>query len=683
MRTFPNDTDNGTARSSKGSALSSPFASLHWPRWTLLMPKLAVGLLVVSLVSLLWLLHRNDVEEQRDTLIADILWIEQSFRFHLAGNEELVNQTGLDMGSAAAEGSKQRERSPAHIFKVRAQHIVKNNPEVEQLIWLDASGKVVDAYPNQVTDHQEVDIFGSPVTRDAFDFAHKLGKATYTDPYQAAPLGAQIELFVPIYHQGEFAGALVTVYSLKSMLTHLVPWWFAEKYQLRILDDSGSVLASKSNIQGEPGLSYSLPFDPPGHGLMLEGIAYRGAGNPAQLVLAGAIIVLAGAVFWSLFAIRSLIRKRLAAEQALRDEHAFRQAMEDSMIIGMRARDMEGRITYVNPAFCRMCGYAAEELVGRLPPLPYWDPNSLDTHEEQNALVLTGHAPNEGFEAGIRHRDGHTVHTMVYATPLIDAAGRQTGWISSVVDISERKKAQALQRQQQEKLELTARLVTMGEMASTLAHELNQPLSAIASYTTGCLNRLESGAYSSDELSGALQKLALQAQRAGRIIRRVHDFVRRREPQRVICQLYDVIDDSIAFVEPLARKQQVQVLRLLPPHLPKLLADPVLLGQVMINLMRNGIDAMAATPVERRQLIVEAQVLEGQVEVCIADRGCGIGPEVAEKLFSPFFTTKTEGMGMGLNICRSVIEFHGGRLWFEPGAEGGTVFIFTLPLDWE
>jgi two-component system sensor histidine kinase DctS len=125
------------------------------------------------------------------------------------------------------------------------------------------------------------------------------------------------------------------------------------------------------------------------------------------------------------------------------------------------------------------------------------------------------------------------------------------------------------------------------------------------------------------------------------------------------------------------------MLRLVPPHLPKLLADPVLLGQVLINLMRNGIDAMAATPPERRQLIVEAQLLEDQVEVCIADRGCGIPPEVAEKLFSPFFTTKTEGMGMGLNICRSVIEFHGGRLWFEPGAEGGTVFIFTLPLDWE
>lgn len=636
------------------------------------MPKLAVGLLVASLISLLWLLHRNEVEDQRNTLIADILWLEQNFRFHLSGNEDQLLQLGVDMGN---------EAKPQHLFEVRAQHIVKNNPEIAQVIWLNATGTKVTAVPSATDSRRELEIFGGSVNRDTFDFAQKLGKSAYTEPYSLPEHGAQIDLFVPIYRRGEFSGMLVASYSLNSMLTHLVPWWFAEKYQLRVLDDGGAPLAAKSNIQGEPGLDYEIPFDPPGHGLMLQGIAYRSAGNPAQLVLAGAIIVLALAVFWSLWAIRGLIKKRLVAEQALREEHAFRKAMEDSIIIGMRARDMEGGITYVNPAFCRMSGYAAEELVGQTPPLPYWDMEHLDMHEEQNALVLAGAAPNEGFESRIRHKDGHVVNTMIYATPLINAEGRQTGWISSVVDITERKKAQALQRQQEEKLEQTARLVTMGEMASTLAHELNQPLSAIASYTTGCLNRLESGAYTREELAGALQKLAQQAQRAGRIIRQVHDFVRKREPHRVPCVLEDIIEDSIAFIEPLARKQQVRLLRLLPPRLPRLQADPVLLGQVMINLMRNGIDAMAATPPDRRQLVVEAEILPGLVEVCIGDRGSGISPEVAEKIFTPFFTTKAEGMGMGLNICRSVIEFHGGRLWFEPGAEGGTVFIFTLPLE--
>lgn len=142
------------------------------------MPKLAVGLLVISLVSLLWLLHRNEVEEQRATLIADILWLEQNFRFHMSGNEDQLNRTGLDMGSAAKGGT------PATVFQVQAQHIVKNNPEVEQVIWLDAGGNLVQAYPNRIPDRQELDIFGGPITRDAFDFARKLGKATYTDPYR-------------------------------------------------------------------------------------------------------------------------------------------------------------------------------------------------------------------------------------------------------------------------------------------------------------------------------------------------------------------------------------------------------------------------------------------------------------------------------------------------------------------
>lgn len=644
------------------------------------MPKLAVGLLVVSLVSLLWLLHRNEVEDQHNALIADILWLDQNFQFHLSGNEDLLLQLGVDMGN---------EADPRQLFRVRGLHLVKNNPEVEQVSWLDPSGKQLDAVPSAADGatnlkrgpNRDFQDFGGAVGRDTFDFAHKLGKSAYTDTYTLPEHGSQVDLYVPIYRQGNFAGMLVASYSLNSMLTHLVPWWFAEKYQLRVLDNDGKVLASKSNVQGEPGLDYEIPFDPPGHGLVLQGITYRTAGNPAQMVLAGAIILLALAVFWSLWAIRGLIKKRLVAEQALRDEHAFRKAMEDSIIIGMRARDMEGRITYVNPAFCRMCGYTAEELVGRTPPLPYWDPEHLDMHEEQNARVLAGAAPNEGFESSIRNKDGHIVNTMTYATPLINAEGRQTGWISSVVDVTERKKAQALQRQQEEKLEQTARLVTMGEMASTLAHELNQPLSAIASYTTGCLNRLESGDYNREELTGALHKLARQAQRAGRIIRQVHDFVRKREPHRVVCGLEDIIEDSVAFIEPLARKQQVRLLRLLPPHLPHLLADPVLLGQVLINLMRNGIDAMAATVPERRQLAVEAEILGDHIEICIGDRGSGIAPEVAEKIFTPFFTTKAEGMGMGLNICRSVIEFHGGRLWFEPGAEGGTVFIFTLPLE--
>lgn len=649
-----------------------PRALPSWPRWTLLMPKLAVGLLVVSLIALLWLLQRNEVEEQRQTLIGDMLWIEQNLRFHLNGNEERLVQMAADMGS-----DKDGER----IFQVESRHLMGTVPDITQMLWVDGKGQVRSAYPSPTGSRPELDALGPLADSDAFNYAAKLAKPAYTAPYTLAHRPAQMNLLIPIYRHGDFVGMVVAVYSFDALLGNVVPWWFAEKYLLRIRDDGGAVLASKSNIGGEPGLDYTIPFDPPGNGLVLQAQAYRNAGNPAQLVLAAAIVLLAAAVFWSLWALRSHIQRRLAAEQALREEHAFRKAMEDSMTIGMRARDMEGRITYVNPAFCRMSGYTSEEIIGHAPPLPYWDTDHLDQHEEQSDRVLAGEAPHEGFESRIRHKDGHIVNTMVYATPLINGEGRQTGWISSVVDITEKKRAEALQRQQQEKLEQTARLVTMGEMASTLAHELNQPLSAIASYGTGCLNKLESGHYTAAELIIALGKVVQQAQRAGRIIRQVHDFVRKREPQLVDCSLLDVIEDSITLIEPLARKQRVTILHLLPARLPIIHGDPVLLGQVLINLMRNGIDAMTATASDRRQLVVEAECRNQQLEVCVGDRGCGIPPEVAEKIFTPFFTTKTEGMGMGLNICRSVIEFHGGRLWFEAGAEGGTVFIFTLPLE--
>jgi two-component system sensor histidine kinase DctS len=217
-------------------------------------------------------------------------------------------------------------------------------------------------------------------------------------------------------------------------------------------------------------------------------------------------------------------------------------------------------------------------------------------------------------------------------------------------------------------------------MASAIAHELNQPLSAIASYTTGCLNLFATGSARDEDLQEALQKASQQAQRAGRIIRRVHQFVRKSEPTRQRVQLRAVVEEAVGFVQADARTRRVKIRPGLPPEELELDADPVLLQQVLLNLMRNGMEAMAATPPEERELVVATEQSDGAVTIRVADRGCGIPPEVQEKLFQPFFTTKPEGMGMGLNICRSIIELHRGRVWAERGADGGTVFSFTLPL---
>jgi two-component system sensor histidine kinase DctS len=253
--------------------------------------------------------------------------------------------------------------------------------------------------------------------------------------------------------------------------------------------------------------------------------------------------------------------------------------------------------------------------------------------------------------------------------------------MGSVLDITERKRARERLRQQEEKLATTARLVTVGEMASTIAHELNQPLSAIASYTTGCVNLLEAGAPPQAELREALRKTAQQAQRAGRIIQRVHDFVRKSAPTRVPVRVNAVVEEAVGFAEGEARKRRVRIETRLAGADPEIQGDPLLLQQVVLNLLRNAMDAMAETPTAAREIRVATVAADGQVTVSIADRGCGIAPGVREQLFEPFFTTKAEGMGMGLNICRSILELHRGRVWADANPEGGTIFSFSVPVE--
>ncbi|MBV5276337.1 PAS domain S-box protein, partial [bacterium] len=242
------------------------------------------------------------------------------------------------------------------------------------------------------------------------------------------PESAQFELYVPIFQGHTLRGMLVVAYSMNGIFQQLVPWWFAEKYRVSVLDDNGAVLARKSKVDladlEAQALSYEVLLDPPGHGLMLQATAYHAAGNPVQTLITAVIVGLAGAVMWSLWAIRGLVRRRLDAERALRSEHAFRKAMEDSLTVGMRARDLDGRISYVNPAFCRMVGLPAAELIGQRPPMPYWAPEEMEKTEALHDAVLEGKAPPEGFELRFRRKDGTRFDALVYEAPLIDADGR-------------------------------------------------------------------------------------------------------------------------------------------------------------------------------------------------------------------------------------------------------------------
>ncbi|MDD5297920.1 MAG: PAS domain S-box protein [Rhodocyclaceae bacterium] len=661
------------------SALPSSPAPLPHPHsrrlgWLFTLPGLGIVALVIVVFTLIWVLHRNEVEEQRKTLIADVLWLEQDLRFRMERDEEQLKQLALDLAQKP-EGTS--------LFRERANHLLRNNPELRQVLLLGPGQALLQGLPSVILPGEGKDPAIMANLRRAFDQAQRLGKPVSSEPYLVAPGMGQFLMMQPIFGAEGFSGMVVGVLGMEALLRDAVPWWFAQKYQVRILDDSGTPYASKSNVTGTPsaGLSYDLLLEPPGGATRLSVQANQGTANPLLRLLAGVVIVLGAGVIFSLRILKQQMHSRLRTEQALRAEHGFRKAMEDSLTVGMRARDLSGRVIYVNAAFCRMTGYSRDELENHLPPMPYWAPEDMEETLARHREVLAGEASPNGFEITLMRKSGERFQALIFEAPLIDGEGRQTGWMASFVDITERKRAEELYRQQQEKLQFTSRLITMGEMASTLAHELNQPLSAIASYAAGCVNRIEAGDATAAELKPPLTKLAAQAQRAGQIIRRIHDFVRRSEPRRLPADLNAIIEDALGLVESEVKKRGVRLASHLAPDLPPVAVDRVMVEQLAINLIRNGLDAMGDSPAGEKLLQVETRRTEHELILSVADNGSGIPDDVAAKLFAPFFSTKAEGMGMGLNICRSIAELHHGRLWFESTLPRGTVFHLSLPLE--
>ena len=267
---------------------------------------------------------------------------------------------------------------------------------------------------------------------------------------------------------------------------------------------------------------------------------------------------------------------------------------------------------------------------------------------------------------------------LIHARPVRWIDGRIVR-LQLATDITERRRAEALFLQQQEKMELTARLVTAGEMASTLAHELNQPLAAIANYSQGCIRRLRSGTWNESELLEAMAKGAEQAERASKVVQRVRAFVVKRAPNLVQCDINEVIQEVSSIIRVEARQSGVAFELELSDLVPYVSADPVLMEQVVLNLSRNAIDSMDGTPASERRLTIRSKRNTlNTVEVEVADRGRGIDPQLEANLFTPFFSTKAHGMGLGLHICRSIVEAHGGHVWVKPNRGRGVTFHFSL-----
>jgi len=499
-------------------------------------------------------------------------------------------------------------------------------------------------------------------------------------------LGVEVvDVCIDQQESGRHIGFLVGSIVLQQLLEETRPVELARRFEASFVESDGTRLARSGSVRGAGVFVADRIIDLPGNGLQLRLDAVeRRPGlipNLAVALVLGLSLALSAVV---VLLVRD-VRRRSRAEGALAEALAFRKAMEDSLITGVRARDRSGRIVHVNPAFCAMVGYDVDELRAADVP-PYWPPEQVSTYQQRQAERLNppeGAEPSrEGYETQFMRKGGERFPVMVYEAPLVDSVGKHTGWMSTVVDVSAQRRMEELSRQQQERLQATARLASVGEMASLLSHELNQPLSAIASYATGSINLLERpDADTLPMLQQAVVRIAEQAERAGKVIKSVHNFVRRRHSEHEVIGGDQLIESVLPLVRLQARKSGARIELDLQHPAPRVKVDRTMLEQVLLNLARNGLQSMEEdTPLDRRVLTLQLRVSQSRwAAFSVIDAGPGIASDVAQQLFTPFFTTKGEGMGLGLSLCRTVIEQHGGVIDFE-NLPRGAAFRFTLPL---
>ena len=358
----------------------------------------------------------------------------------------------------------------------------------------------------------------------------------------------------------------------------------------------------------------------------------------------------------------------------IRADERFLVVLEELHAAVYVADQDSGKVLYANRSLTRMLNA---------------DPRTLDAADldrrfgqgDHSAAGAGSESANGGFVTREVRDETSGRWYLVQVGPIPWKSSRRVS-LHVITDIGEQKHAQALKRQHRDMLHETARLAALSEFAASLAHEVNQPLMAIASYNGACLRMIEAGGFDQNELVAALQGSRDQALRAGRIISRVRDFFRSRQPQASYCDINALVLESLELMETQLENHSMVTVLSLSGTLPMVQADQTLLVQVIVNLLQNAIDAMEESPPSRRRLRVSTALdNNGAIELSIADHGSGVPAAIGDRLYTPFFTTKSKGLGLGLSICRSIVEAHGGRLWHSANPDRGSTFHFTLPLE--
>ena len=644
-----------------------------------------VGLVVALLVTLVWLAGRYEASQyqaelDRDTADA-VTDIRNGFSRHIVSLQTL-----------------QVKSLPSKLWQAEVPLLLSQNRAWLRVERRDLQGLILDAsvspfkptlFDDQTRMNEQAEIVQTCLR------SKRLNGPAYSRSYfvpQANGIGLEVmEMCLPILVQGGAVGFTLLTYGLQEILATELGESFGRRNEISFIEPDGTRLAVHGTLPRAKRLFTATQLlDLPGTTLMLRMDGRRAAPDRFPNILPALVLAMSIALVSVLVLLVKDSRRRLKAERDLADALAFRKAMEDSLVTGLRARDLKGRITYVNPAFCQMVGFDADQLLGQSAPMPYWPPEMVGEYQQRQAVRLAGSAPpREGFESVFVRKDGSRFPVLIFEAPLINVLGQQTGWMSAFLDISEQRRIEELSRSSQERLQATARLATVGEMASLLSHELNQPLAAISSYATGSLNLMQHPEFSDthpplSDLQMAFERISEQAGRAGKVINSVHDFVRRRDQDKEIVTPQAIIDAVMPLVQLQAHKLQVRIETKFDERLSPILCDRTMVEQVLLNLARNGMQAMDHPNCRKRLLTLQVKRAassdsHGWVEFSIIDMGIGISPDIAHQLFTPFFTTKAEGMGLGLSLCRTVVEQHGGHLEFEAQEPCGTLFRFSMP----
>ena len=525
-----------------------------------------------------------------------------------------------------------------------------------------------------------------PATRVALLQVSALGEAigivllvpavlTWMPPVQSRPQTGSIVERAIVYAGTSivsvlvFSGRLAPAMSAETLPYALFPFTFWAALRLGMRDTSAVLLVCGGIAIWFHAMGmgpFIMPSIAPGHTFAQFGSLY---------------LFLAVLCVTSLLAAAAQGEHEGAETQVRASEQRYRMLIE-GMNEGVNITDADARMTFVSDRFCEMTGYAREELVGQT--------GEMLTVPEMQAAWRESHRSRESGRAEshalvLKRKDGQLLHVWISPKPQFDAAGDYSGSLNVVLDVTDRRRAEDKARSHLEQLAHVARVASMGEMASAIAHEINQPLTAIANYANASLRLLRAGKLSNEESADTMQRLATQAERAGAVVRKMRGFVRSEEGHLRSVGVEELFADVLRLTRAEATQYEVEVTAEAGSDLPQVLADAIQIEQVLLNLVRNALEAIGTAAIdtaesgERRVTLSASRAAEDMIEIQVRDTGPGLSAAAAQKVFEPFYTTKNDGIGIGLALSRSIVDAHGGRLWADAN-EPGAVFRLTLPI---